>query len=90
MTRLIPLTHIPRSVRAAESAARKSFESPAAALAAARYKLVVAPGCHSEPYFDPPVIGWTCTRAAAEAIAARVTYMPDRNHHRRTALEIVL
>jgi hypothetical protein len=90
MTRLIPLTQLPRSVRAAERAARSSFESQAAALAAATYKLVVAPGCHSGPYFDPPVIGWTCTRAGAEAYAAQLTYMPDGNHHRRAALEIVL
>lgn len=57
----------------------------AAALQAAEFQIVVAPGCHSRPYFDPPVIGWLCSRAAAVAYCAVLTRMPDGTSHRRRA-----
>jgi len=88
MTKLIPLSEIPSHARAAERAARKSYPSRAAALDSAQNKLVVAPGCHSAPYFDPPVIGWTLTSAAAAAYAAQRTQMPDGSSHCRAALEV--
>lgn len=86
--RLIPLAYIPYAARAAERAARRAFTSRAAALESARYELVSAPGCHSRPYFDPPSNGWVCTRAAANALAARQTHMPDGTSHRRLRVQV--
>lgn len=83
MNRLIPLRDLPYSARAAERDARRAYKTRSAALAAAQYEIVSAPGCHSQPYFDPPRIGWVCTRAAAEALATRRTDMPGGTSHCR-------
>ena len=83
-TKLIPLSEIPTTTaRRRESDARRRFASRDDALQAAEYRLVVAPGCHSRPYFDPPVIGWVCTEAAASAYAAQQTHMPGGSCHQR-------
>jgi hypothetical protein len=84
-TRLIPLADIPHAARAAERHARAAYTSRAAALEAAQYRLDVAPGCHGRPYFDPPVIGWCVSRAAAAAMVEQVTHMPGGTCHRRVA-----
>jgi len=83
MAKLIPLRNIPYRARRLESAARKV--QGAGALEAASYRIDVAPGCHSRPYFDPPVVGWVCTREAATAIVAQTTKMPGNTTHRRMA-----
>jgi hypothetical protein len=83
MTKLIPLSEIPSAARTIEAAARNSFGSREKALACAAYRIEVASGCHSRPSFDPPVIGWTCTKQAAEALSSRRTYMPGGTSHCR-------
>jgi len=88
MTRLIPLADIPYIARDAERRARRAHATRAAALEAAQYRLVGAPGCHGRPDFDPPVIGWVCSRSAAEALEARPTHMPDGTTHRRLRAEV--
>lgn len=45
-----------------------------------------APGCHSRPYWDPPMIGWVLTKDAAEALANVSTHMPGGTSHRRTVI----
>lgn len=74
MAKLIPLSEIPYSARAAESKARKSYETRAKALEAATYEVVEGPGTFSGAF--PGSIGRTCTKAAAEACASQVTRMP--------------
>lgn len=87
MSKLIPLSSIPYAARAAEREARRAFATRVAALEAAQYRIVVAPGCHSRPYFDPPTVGWVCSREAAEALAAQQTRMPDGTSHSRLRCE---
>ncbi len=88
MAKLIPLKSIPTTTaRRAEAEARRGYASRRSMLSAARHKLVVAPGCHSGPSFDPPVIGWCLTAAAAAAYAAQLTRMPDGKSHRRAMHE---
>lgn len=83
MNRLIPLSAVPYSARNAESEARKRHASRSAAVAAAEYRILTAPGCHGEPF--PPVEGWVLTQQAAEAISAVPTRMPGGTSHcRRT------
>jgi hypothetical protein len=86
MPKLIPLKSIPTTAaRDAERTARAKHPSRAAALEAATYRIESAPGCHSRPYFDPPVIGWVLTHLAAIAINDQITDMPGGTcHHRRT------
>lgn len=85
MPKLYNLSDIPAAARKIESAARKQYPSRSAALDAATYRIEEAPGCHSQPYFDPPVLGWTITECAAEALSARLTHMPGgTSHHRIT------
>lgn len=86
-TTLIPLSEIPGKARDAERAWRKRFDSRSNALTAAEFKIVSAPGCHSRPYFDPPVIGWIGTVTAAEAYCGQLTHMPDGNSHYRARFE---
>jgi hypothetical protein len=87
MTKLIPLSEIPTaSARRAEREARGGYASRAEALDAAQYELVVAPGCHGRPHFDPPSIGWCVSLTGAEAYAAEVTRMPGGTVHRRRAV----
>lgn len=87
MSKLIPLSEIPTaSARRAEREARAQYTSRAAALEAAQFELVVAPGCHGRPSFDPPRLGWCVSQAGAEAYAAEVTYMPGGTSHRRRAV----
>jgi hypothetical protein len=88
MSRLIPLADIPYAARATERAARRTYLTRAGALGAAAHRIVVAPGCHGRPHFDPPVVGWVCTRAAADALEARTTRMPDGTTHRRLRAEL--
>lgn len=85
-TKLIPLSEIPGAhcAREKESDARHLYKTNAAALRFAPYRIEVAPGCHGRPYHDPPVIGWVLTKAAAEALASRVTRLQDGSTHRRT------
>jgi hypothetical protein len=82
--KLLPLAQIPTTTaRNVERKARATFASRSEALEAATHEIVVAPGCHSRPYFDPPRVGWCLTQEAADAVVAQVTVMPDGNHHRR-------
>lgn len=85
MTKLIALSEIPAAARRTESAARKSYSSRDAALQAAEYRIEVAPGCHGRPSFDPPVLGWVCSRDAAVALSSRLTHMPGGTSHHRVA-----
>jgi hypothetical protein len=86
--KLVPLSDIPGTrTRRAEASARRGYVTRAAALTAAHYKIVVAPGCHSRPDFDPPVYGMVLTRAAALALSERQTARPDGTPHRRLAVE---
>lgn len=85
LNKLIPLADIHLAARSVERDARKRIGNRAAALELAQYEIVVAPGCHSRPSFDPPRIGWVVSKAAAEALSARLTEMPDGTSHRRTA-----
>lgn len=87
MNRLIPLKDIPYAARAAERAARAKHASRADALHAASFEIVSAPGCHSRASFDPPRIGWVCSRAAAVALSERLTRMPGGTAHRRLAYQ---
>lgn len=87
MPRLIPLADIPYRARARERQARKAYGSRAAALAGAQFAIVSAPGCHSRPSFDPPTIGWVCSRGAAEALAAQRIHMPDHTSHHSLSFE---
>lgn len=82
-SKLVPLSNIPYAARSAESAARKAYRTRREAWGSAKYRLEVAPGCHSRPYFDPPVVGWVLTKAAALAVSALETRMPDGTTHRR-------
>lgn len=84
--KLIPLSEIPYSARATESTARAQCGSRDAALEEAQYHIVAAPGCHGRPYFDPPSVGWTITRQAAEAYTSQATRMPDGTSHRRATI----
>jgi len=87
MNNLIPLASIPLPARRVECATRKAYSSCSAARAAAQYRIDVAPGCHSRPSFDPPVLGWVLTRDAAVAITEQLTRMLDGTSHRRTSCE---
>jgi hypothetical protein len=87
MTKLIPLKDVPVAARKIEAAERARLGD--GALEEASYRIEVAPGCHGKPHFDPPVLGWVCTRDAAEALAARLTRMPDHSTHRRTSYSAV-
>ena len=87
MSTLLPLASIPSAARAAERAARRAHRIKAEALEAAQYRIDVAPGCHSRPHFDPPVIGWVLTSEAAEAVTSRLTHMPGGASHRRACCE---
>lgn len=89
-TTLIPLANItPRSARTIEAEARRRYANREDALDAAQYRIDVAPGCHSRPYFDPPVVGWVLTRAAARALCDRPTHMPGgTSHHRMSCGQI--
>ena len=89
MTKLIPLRDIPSAARATEAAARRAHPTRAAALDAAQYRIDVAPGCHSRPYFDPPCVGWVVTRSAAEAYTAQLTHMPGGTSHRRACCDLL-
>jgi hypothetical protein len=85
MTKLIPLSAIPTaSARRVEREARAAYASRAAALEAAQFELVVAPGCHGKAH--PPSIGWCVSQTGAEAFAAEVTHMPGGTSHRRRAV----
>lgn len=79
MTRLLPLAQIPYTARQSESAARKRHASRAEALRAAQYEIVQAAGTYSGAY--APTVGWCCSRAAAEALAAELTHMPGNTCH---------
>jgi hypothetical protein len=86
--KLVPLYDIPGTRnRRAEASARRGYVSRAAAASAASYRIVVAPGCHSRPDFDPPEYGWVLTRASALALSERQTARPDGTPHRRLAVE---
>jgi len=90
MSSLIALKNIPTTTaRRMESTARREHASRAAALEASSYQIVSAPGCHGRPPNDPPVIGWVCTREAAEAISSQETRMPGGTSHRRIAFREV-
>jgi len=69
-----------------ERAARRAAGGRAEALAAAQYRIVVAPGCHSEAY--PPVVGWVCTRRAAVALSELMTDMPGGTFHNHLRFEV--
>jgi hypothetical protein len=83
MTKLIPLNEIPSKARKIESSLRRAAGSRERALEVSTYRIVTAPGCHSEPYFDPPVLSWVLSREAAEALSAQLTHMPGGTSHHR-------
>ena len=82
----IRLGDIPGAARAEERAARLRAIDLAGQDGAEEppYEIVLAPGCHGEPW--PPTVGWVWTRAAAQALASRKTHMPDGSSHCRLAL----
>jgi hypothetical protein len=88
MPKLIPLSEIPHRARVRESEARKRYASKDEALTAAHYRILTAPGCHSESYFDPPVEGWVVTEQAAIALCAVPTRMPDNSVHYRRVWDL--
>lgn len=79
MAKLMPLLSIPHAARNAERRARNKHASRAAALAAAQYEIVYAEGTYSGAH--APSVGWCCSRAAAEALAAELTHMPGNTCH---------
>lgn len=79
-TDLIPLRRIPYAARAAEAAARRAYPNHQAALDAATFKVVDAPGTYSGAF--PGTRGWLLTPAAAEAISALRCHMPGGTSHR--------
>jgi len=79
MTRLLPLADIPHGSRAAERVARGEYPTRAAALGAAQYEVIEAPGTYGTPF--PSTLGWVLTGAAAQAIAAEVIHMPGGTCH---------
>jgi hypothetical protein len=79
MAKLIPLREIPYVARATESAARREYSTRSAALEAASFEIVDAEGCYGGAY--PHTHGWTLTRAAADAYASHVVYMPGGSCH---------
>lgn len=81
MAKLIALADIPHCARSAERAARNKHACRGAALAAATYEIVLAPGCYSGAY--APTVGWCCSRDAAEALSERLTHMPGGTSHSR-------
>jgi hypothetical protein len=86
MTHLIPLRSIPTTTaRRAESNARSQYATRSAALDAASYRVEQAPGTHSRPDWDPPVVGWVVSLEAAEALAGELTRMPGGTYHRSLA-----
>lgn len=86
-TTLIPLADIPHSGRTIEAEARRRYANRKTALEEAQYRIEVAPGCHDRPHFDPPVVGWVVTRAAAVALCDRLTYMPGGTSHHQMACD---
>jgi hypothetical protein len=83
MANLLPLSEIPvrGGARDAERAARAQFASRNAALVAAEWELVEAPGTYSTP--RPRSFGWCLSREAAEAASrASVVRMPGGTEHR--------
>jgi len=88
MNRLIPLSEIPYAARDVERKARLAFATRSDALAAARFRIVSAPGTHSRPYGDPPVIGWCCSEDAAVALSERMTRMPGGTCHAEFAYQL--
>jgi hypothetical protein len=83
MCKLIPLRAVPYKARVEEAQARKTSLSRAEALAKAEYQITMASGTYSAPY--PPTVGWVCTLAAAEALAAEITRMPGDTYHHSLA-----
>ena len=80
--RLIPLKDIPYAARESEAAARREIRAKGLdPLAESDVEIVLAPGCHGEPF--PPTVGWVVTPEAGLALAARRTHMPDGSSHCR-------
>lgn len=79
MANLMRLSDIPHSARDAERHARSKHSNRAAALQAAQYEIVQAAGTYSGAH--APTVGWCCSRAAAQALAAELTYMPGNTCH---------
>jgi len=82
MTNLLPLSEIPvrSGARGAERAARAKYASRDAALVAAEWELVEAPGTYGTP--RPRSFGWCVSREAAEVAAdASVVRMPGGTRH---------
>lgn len=79
MPDLMRLTDIPYAARGAERRARAKHATRAAALEAAQYEIVQAEGTYSGA--NAPTVGWCCSRAAAEALAAELTRMPGNTCH---------
>jgi uncharacterized protein (UPF0147 family) len=74
----IPLSDLTQRLRAAEKAARLCLRDETE-----YYEIRAAPGCHQEPYFDPPVDGYVVTLAAAKYMEAKLYKMPDHTAHTR-------
>jgi hypothetical protein len=87
--KLIPLRDIPSSQRRIEAIARRKHSTRKEALQAARWRLVSAPGCHNQPYWDPPCEGLVLTQEAARAIAAEYTHMPGGTVHQELVAQEV-
>lgn len=69
MKKLIPIGNIPLRAREMEILTRRAYPSREAAQADAAYCVTADP---DDDRADAPVIGWVCTRAAAEAVRARL------------------
>lgn len=84
--RMIPLKEIPYSEREFEADARRDWQNQnqnatrADMARAAKYEIVEAPGTYSGAF--PATIGWTLTRAAADAITDQLCHMPGGTSHR--------
>jgi len=80
--KLIPLHEIPYRGRSAERAERAKHPTREAALAAATYEMLAAPGTYSGPACAPPTLGCVLSREAASALAEVMVAMPGGTSHR--------
>lgn len=77
--RLLPLSDIPgAAARRAEREARALYSSRGAALEAASFEVVEAPGCYGGA--RPRTFGWLCSRVAAAAVSEETVSLPGSVH----------
>jgi hypothetical protein len=68
MTKLLPLSKIPRAAREIEANARRCYRTRAAALKVTDYLIDVVPVCRPRPGSSTPAIGRVITPQAAKAV----------------------